>query len=408
MADRTTKLGYLVPEFPSQTHIFFWREVAALRAQGMQVQLFSTRRPQPDACRHSFSPAAIAETKYLFPPEWMNAIGWLVGHPTRTAKAIGYVLRLNETPWPRRLALLGLLLPAAELSRFASAHGVNHVHVHSCANAAHLAALARLMGGPTYSLTLHGDLVAYGTDHRSKVRDASFVAAVTRPLQEQLRTQVMLPAGKTPLLWMGVETSRFVDSGLRQTVEGQLTVLTVARLNVTKGHVYALEAVRRVLDRGIDVRYLIAGEGPERERIEVEIRRLALGEHVELLGTRSEDEVLALLRRADVFVLPSFSYGEAAPVSVMEAMSCGLPVICSIIGGTAEMIDDGVNGFLVAQKDVDAIADRIERLGRDGGLRVRIGREARARAEQTFDAGILAQRFSSLLQRQDADRSKSC
>ena len=61
-------LGYLVPEFPSQTHAFFWREVQAMRAEGVRVVLMSTRRPPPSACPHDFGPAALAETLYAFPP----------------------------------------------------------------------------------------------------------------------------------------------------------------------------------------------------------------------------------------------------------------------------------------------------------------------------------------------------
>ena len=392
------KLGYLVPEFPSQTHAFFWREVHALRALGTVVQLLSTRRPQHDTCRHAFADEARGQTHYLFPPRWGRALWMLAMQPVRMARALRYVFGLKETPLTRRLMLTGLLLPAMELHAVVQQKGLDHLHVHSCANSAHVAALCRLMGGPPYSLTLHGDLPVYGTDHSDKMQAAHFVACVTRPLQRQVCEIAGLPLERVPVLWMGVDTKRFVDAGLRQAKRDHLDVVTVARLNAAKGHRFALEAVRQLIDHGVQVTYIVAGDGPERRNIESHIATLGLRDHVRMLGTRSEDEVLSLLQRADLLLLPSVGLGEAAPVSVMEAMACSLPVVCSIIGGTSDMIVDGETGFLVPQMDVAAIADRLLALARDLPLRARIGSAARQHAEQVFDCKALAARMRSLIE----------
>jgi glycosyltransferase involved in cell wall biosynthesis len=143
--------------------------------------------------------------------------------------------------------------------------------------------------------------------------------------------------------------------------------------------------MRQARDAGCDIRYTIAGEGPFRQEIEDEIRRLGLEEHVQLTGTLSEGEILQLLQEADAFVLPSIGLGEAAPVSVMEAMACGLPVICSRIGGTPDMIADGVDGFLIEQGDERALAEALLRLANDPDERARLGRNACARAARDFD-----------------------
>lgn len=161
--------------------------------------------------------------------------------------------------------------------------------------------------------------------------------------------------------------------------------MTIARLNVMKGHVHALRAMKRARARGIELTYTIAGEGPERESIEAEIRRLELAPFVRLAGSLGEDDVLALLRKADAFVLPSYGEGEAAPVSVMEAMSCALPVICSIIGGTPDMIDHDRSGLLVEQRDESALEEAFVRLAEDLALRARLANEARERAREAFD-----------------------
>lgn len=397
MSSSSDVIGYLVPEFPSQTHAFFWREVTALRRLGSRVELLSTRRPPPDACRHAFADEASRSTHYVFPPRVGVALWALLKRPLGTLRGLAYVAGLSQTPWQRRLKLFGLLLSAADLVEHAKTRGIAHVHIHSCADAAHLGALASVLGGLRYSLTLHGDLDVYGTDHRHKVARASFVACVTQPLQMQLRQATGLTAERSPLLWMGVESQRFRRTGPRTAPAGELRALTVARLNPTKGHRFALAAVAKARERGVRVQYRIAGEGPERGEIEREIERLGLQSQVTLLGTTSEDTVLSLLQDSDVLLLTSVGQGEAAPVAVMEAMSCGLPVVCSIIGGTRDMIEHGHDGFLCAQEDVQAIAGHLVQLAGDASLRERIGVAARRKAESAFDVADLARRMRGLI-----------
>jgi glycosyltransferase involved in cell wall biosynthesis/GT2 family glycosyltransferase len=388
------RIGYLVPEFPAQTHAFFWREVVAWREAGVVVSLLSSRRPEPGACRHAFAEGAARETYYLFPPHLPRALGALLVRPFGSVRAVGYVLGLHESPWQRRLRNLGLVLCAGDLVGHSREHGYGHVHVHSCADTAHVAALAKILGGPTYSLTLHGDLPVYGADHASKMARATFVACVTAPLRRQVLEQVGLPEDRTGVLWMGVDTRAFQDAAAGRSFEpGRLHLVTVARLNAAKGHRHALAAMRSGVNQGLDLRYTIAGEGPHRAEIEADIARLGLGDRVTMAGTVSEEGIRDLLARADAFVLPSVGLGEAAPVSVMEAMACGLPVISSIIGGTPDMITHGVDGLLVAQGDETSLADAMTLLARDPAERRRLGRAARDRAVRCFDSRQTAMRL---------------
>lgn len=390
-------IGYLVPEFPSQTHAFFWREIQALREAGVAVHIVSSRRPELDACKHEFAREAARQTYYLYPPRAAQALGVLLTRPLRTVRAFRYVLGLRESPWKKRLRNCGLLLCAADLFAHARRHGYGHLHVHSCADTAHVAALCHRLGGPTYSLTLHGDLPVYGTDHASKMAGARFVACVTAPLRQQVREKVGLPEERTPVLWMGVDTDAFRSNGERAYEPNRLHLVTVARLNPMKGHCHALAAIGQALARGCDIRYTIAGEGPHRAEIDAAVRRLGLADRVEMAGTLSEAAVLALLQRADAFVLPSVGLGEAAPVSVMEAMACGLPVIASVIGGTPDMISNGADGILVPQADEQALADAFVRLAQNPHERRRLGAAARARAEREFDARQAARRLLAVI-----------
>ena len=93
----SSPIGYLVPEFPSQTHTFFWREICALRARGADVRLFSTRRPAPEACRHAFAEEAARETRYLVPPRAGRMASWLARRPGSLGPALDYVRGLHGT-----------------------------------------------------------------------------------------------------------------------------------------------------------------------------------------------------------------------------------------------------------------------------------------------------------------------
>jgi len=384
-------IGYLVPEFPSQTHAFFWREICALEEAGVPVHLMSTKRPAPGSCPHDFAEAAEGRTEYLFPPRLATTLPALVRRPAQTARAVGYIAGLRETPLVRRLKLLGLVPTAMGLVQTAARHGLSHIHIHSCANAAHLGALGHILGGPDYSLTLHGDMAVYGTDHAAKMQDARFVSAVTRALQTSLQDRIG-PGRSYPLIWMGVDIERFrpAEEPALYDASRPLRALTVARLNSKKGHVFFLRAMALLRDEGIRIAYHIAGDGPAHDEISAEIAALNLEDQVTLLGSVSEDRVIDLLQETDIAALTSYGMGEAAPVSVMEAMACGVPCIVSIIGGTPDMITHEEDGILVPQQDVTAIADALRTLSRNPDMLVALSRRARATAEAKFSHRVNA------------------
>ncbi len=378
--ERPLRLGYLVPEFPAQTHAFFWREAEALRDAGVALRWFSTREPSGDACRH-----ARRQTRYLFPPRLGAALAYLCSHPARSLRGLRYVFALAGLRLRRRARVFGMLLCAADLADECRTRPIDHLHVHSCADAAHVAALFNRLTDVPYSLTLHGDLPVYGTHHREKMARAAFVSVVTSDLRRQVIEQVGLPPERVPLVRMGVDTSRFVEPSERPREARRLRLLTVARLAECKGHRYALRAVRALAGEGLDVSYAIAGDGPDRGAIEAEVARLGLQERTTFLGSLGENDVVGQVQQADAFVLPSVGFGEAAPVAVMEAMACGTPVVCSIIGGTPELVRDGEDGFLVEQGDVEGLARAMRSLASEPETRRRLSQAARQRALVDFD-----------------------
>ena len=391
------RIGYLIPQFPEQTHAFFWREVESLRAKGHYIRLISTRRPNTP-CPHTFAKSAAAETLYLTPPR----LGAVAGAAARGISVARHLWSLKETPPARRLIGTLWASAAAQLVAACRADRLDHLHVHSCGNAAHVAALAHRWGGPPYSLSLHGDLPVYGRDHKQKMRNAAFVAVVTRALQRQTHEDIGLPLNRLPVVPMGVDLGRFTPSPTPTRPARPFTFVTVARLQGCKGHRFALDALAQVPN----ATYRVVGHGPERANLEAHARATGVADRVVFTGPLDQDQVRQELLGADAFLLSSVGLGEAAPVSVMEAMACGKPVIVSVIGGTPDMIDSGVEGYLVDQHDTTGLATAMRSLIHDPDAASRMGLAARSRAENQFDHHANAAHLLACIRKAHSRRSE--
>lgn len=387
------KIGYLVPEFPGQTHIMFWREIRALRQIGEDVVILSTRRPS-SPCPHAFAAEAIAETCYFYPPSISRLSRWVAAGVPGVSQAFAYLKDLGATGVKNRARHCVLLASAADVARWARDQKINHIHGHSCADAAHVLALAQRLGGPSYSLTLHGDLGVYGSDHQSKMRSAAFVGTVGRHLRLQVEDRVGLPSDRIVETFMGVDVSAAHRPAADRSREpGRLRLVTVAQLHPAKGHAHAIAAIHRGVRNGLDLRYTIIGNGPNRDALLELTSKLGMQDRITFTGALSEDAVFDTLSKSDVFVLPSIGVGEAWPVSIMEAMSASLPVVATDIGATSQIITSGRDGFLVPQADEEALLKVFTLLANDLELRRQIAEAGRTTAREKFDVSVSARRL---------------
>ncbi len=176
--------------------------------------------------------------------------------------------------------------------------------------------------------------------------------------------------------------------------DGRLRLISTGSLNWKKGHVYALSAVRHLVDRGLPICYEIIGDGPDMQRLVFTIQDLELDDHVIWHGKLSPPEVRTRLQAADVFLLPSLSEGISN--AALEAMACGLPVVTTDVGGMSEAVTDGVEGFLIPPLDTVAAAGAIEELSRSAELRERMGAAGRARVLRDFHLDDQADAFADL------------
>lgn len=206
-----------------------------------------------------------------------------------------------------------------------------------------------------------------------------------------------VPADKLCLVRNGVTASRTRPDrratrarlGLKSTAR---LVLTVGRLTRQKAQRHLVDAVPAVVDRMPDAHVALVGDGPLEGALRRRVAKLGLEEHVSLLGRR--DDVPELLAAADVFVLPSLF--EGLPLSALEAMAAGLPVVGTHGCGTAEAVRDGVTGRLVASGDAAALAQAILEVLEQPILAARWGAAGRARFEQEFSAAQMARQTAAL------------
>ena len=205
------------------------------------------------------------------------------------------------------------------------------------------------------------------------------------------------PASQIDVIHLGVDTNRFtfVPPAERWPTRPR-RILMVARLVEKKGVDVALAAMRQLRDRGCDVELRIVGDGPDRTRLEAAIRQWRLT-NVSLLGALEHTLTQHEFARAHLYIQPSITAEsgdqEGIPVSLMEAMAGGLPVVSTRHSGIPELVSDGQTGLLTDERDAESLAAAIERLTRDRTGAEHLAQAARARVEQEFDRGRQATRF---------------
>lgn len=394
-------IGYLIPEFPGQTHVWMWREISHMKEWGVDVRLFSTRPPPDrDSARHAWAAGARRETVYLWPRSLGGlaaSVAWAVLTRPRAFAACAASaarLRTDRGPWWR--STLPLIPPACFLARDMVRTGVRHLHVHSCANSAVVAMLASRLVGVRYTLTLNANLEWWGGAIREKFANAAFVIAITEWLVAQAaRDYPELPEGHVVLGRIGVDPRKWLPRARQPRSGGPWRVVTVGRLHASKGHDVLIRAVDQLVRGGSDVMLRIIGAGPERQRLGELVARLGLGERVWFAGSLGEDEIVEELGAADVFALAS--HAEPLGVVYMEAMAMGLPTIGTSAGGVAEIITDGVDGLLIPPGDPAALAGAIGRLAQDPALCDQLGRAARETVERKLDSRLGAATLYELL-----------
>jgi glycosyltransferase involved in cell wall biosynthesis len=402
------RIAYLTGEYPRATDTWIQREVASLRDQGVEVHTFSVRDPGPG---HVVGPEQASErerTTYLLPAGpgrlALTHLRLATRAPGRYGRALALALRTRR-PGLRGLAYqLAYFAEAGLLASTLRRRGVQHLHNHFGDSSCTVAMLTSALSGIPFSFTLHGPGIffeAYTWRLDEKLTRATFCACISYFCRSQ--AAFFAPQDRWDRLHIvhcGITPDMYRPAEHRPTDTPRL--LFVARIAKVKGLDVLMEALPAVVAAHPGVHLDIVGDGPDRAALEQLVATRGLSGHVSFLGYRSQAEVAALLAGTDVFVLPSFA--EGVPVTLMEAMGAHVPVVATQVGGVSELVDDGVNGFIVRPGDPESLADRIVTLLDDPGRRAEMGAAGRRTVEAEFDNATEASRLRVLFEHALANR----
>ncbi len=404
-------IGYLIPEFPGQTHIFLWREREALIDMGIETELVSTREPAKQIVSHVWADEAKSQTTYLVPftyQDWWKVISVLfTTSPVVWLKCFMVILKANDVSLSDRIQLLAMVVVGAKLAWLAKDRRWCHMHVHSCGNFANIALFASIITKITYSLTLHGPtLEVYGSNQPQKWKYASFAIIISQKLLKDIKNKLgsFLPS-KVLVAPMGVNTD--IIKRNNSYVPWQKTetcrIFSCGRLNPIKGHKYLFKTIEILKDQGFNIQLTIAGEDEKggkgyRQELEKIIGNKNLSDTIVLLGAVSENQIRHELENAHLFVLASLN--EGVPVAVMEAMAMEVPIVVTDVGGVSELVDNEVNGLLVKQEKPKEMADKINNILQNPELASALSKKSRQKIIDNFSdkqsAGIIAKLINEL------------
>lgn len=283
-------------------------------------------------------------------------------------------------------------------------HSLDMIHVHYAIPHSTAALLARMMTGVPYVVTLHGsDVTILGGDpsfspvNTFSVENADGITAVSKYLAEEARDRLGIKQDISVI-------PNFVDSDAFSPVspdatqrpeDGQTVITHISNFRPVKRVQDLVMAMDTVVKEAEDTRLILVGDGPERQRVELLVDKLDLRRNVLLTGFRRD--VVDFLRCSDVLVLCSEI--ESAPLTLLEGMSSGLPVIATEVGGIPEIVADGKNGFLVPPESPRELAEKILKLNADKKLRLRMGEEARRTVLERFTTEKVVPRYEEIYRR---------
>jgi glycosyltransferase involved in cell wall biosynthesis len=391
---------YVVSLFPCWSETFIVREIAELIAAGVDVRILSLKAPserlvQPDAER------MMPRVRYpLSPPRATVArMRAFASHPRTLTRTLARIaVRMAEKPKDaaKTMEALGRGIEHLEWIRD---FDPDLIHAHWGTYPSTVAwALTRVLGKP-FGMTCHAHDI-FANDHllKEKIEAAAVPVTISRFNVEYLSEHATpLARERLHVIHCGVDlpTLPFRKEGREPG-----TLVAVGRLDPIKGFDVLVDALGELAREGRTVRCRIIGQGPLEGALRASIARHRLEGAVELLGALPQPRVREELYRAAICVLPSVvtpsGDRDGIPVSLMEAMAAGTPVVSTTVSGIPELIEDGVEGLLVPERDPSALARALARLLDEPALGDRLGIAARRKVETHFDAAREARKLLEL------------
>jgi colanic acid/amylovoran biosynthesis glycosyltransferase len=400
------RIAIFVSSFPTVSETFVLNQITGLIDLGHDVSIFARgagdlQRLHPDVTRYRL----LSRTHYW---PWMPH-----GKTKRAVKAAllfarffpqhpGPMMRLVKTRVtapPTRTELLYCGIPLVGRGPY------DAVLCHFGHNGNRAAALRDLgvMSGRLATIFHAVDVTRYVSQTGRDVYARLFrTGDLFLPISErwkQLLIELGCPKDRIMVHHMGIDCTRFAFQPRRLSPDGVIRILSIARLVEKKGIEYAIRAVAQLMRDGVALQYSIVGDGPLREKLAA--LAAECGASIRFLGSQPQDQIRELLNRAHVFLAPSVTAAdgdqEGIPVSIMEAMAVGLPVVSTWHSGIPELVTHGVSGWLVPERDIEALTANLRQVASRPDSWATMGAAGRTIVERDYNVSILNARLAQLL-----------
>lgn len=357
------RIAYLLNQYPMISHIFIRREILALERRGVEVMRISLRGwdaqlvDEEDLLERQ-------RTRYVLCASTLSmvlaVIRMALRRPVRMARAVRLVWRMGRHAERPLYVHFAYLAEACCIEPWLRAAGIEHVHSHFGTNGAAVAMLIRVIGGPTWSFTVHGPTefakpMFIGL--AEKIRHCAFVVAISSYGRGQLYRFVEHQQWpKVRVVHCGLEPAPYVS--LANCAPTARRLVCVGRLCEQKGQLLLVDAAQRLAAQGADFELVLVGDGEMRRDIETLITRQKLQTKVRITGRISSEQVRDEVLAARALVLPSFA--EGLPMVIMEAMALRRPIISTYVAGIPELVRPGEHGWLVPAGDVNTLVSAMQ------------------------------------------------
>ena len=386
-----TKIAYILKMYPRFSETFIVNEVLELERQGVDVRIYSLRKPDDGRFHASL---ARVKARVIYMPEYpemeaervRTALDDLLKTRPKPYLDLWAEVRAHDQPYAMKRFLQANVI-AAHLLR----NPVDAIHAHFASSAARAANYVHRLIDLPYSFTAHAKDIFHQDvkfdSLRSKIHAARFVVTVSEFNLTYLQALMDDTPGDIRCLYNGIDLTRFRPDPT--VVREPNLILGVGRLVEKKGFDHLIHACSILKNRGLDFCCEIIGKGALRESLNTLIANLDIADRVKLVGPRPQDGVLDAYKKAAIFALPcvigSDGNRDGLPTVLLEAMATGLLPVSTSLTGVPEIIDHDENGLLVEPGDPLALADALLGLLQDRSLRSEMGIAARRKVEREFD-----------------------
>lgn len=405
------KIAVIVEAFPALSQTFILNQITGLIDRGHEVDIYAEwikpeQKVHSDIERYQllkrtyYHPAVPNDKKERFGKALMLFLKNVVTDPRLTLEAV------NIFKYGKYAASLRPLYWIVPFLNRRSHYDIIQCHFGLLGRKG---MLLRKMGALDGKLitAFHGvdisqNLLQFGADmYDDLFADCDLLLPSTGFFRDRL-IQLGCDDHKTVLHYLGIDTSTFKFTPRLPPADGRIRLATVARLTEKKGIEYSLQAIAKAREVYPNLQFDLIGDGHLRPSLEQMIHSLGLNDSVNLLGAKTRDELIAILNQAHLFLHPSVTPEsgdqEGSPVAIQEAMAMGLPILSTTHAGIPELVEDGVSGFLVPERDADALAEKLIALIQHPERWAAMGQAGRARVEQQRDIERLNDRLVQIYQ----------